>query len=81
MDHQDRESIVSEPPNIYDAYYNDRKEEVRAPTLYAAKLAAIGAGPWRDPSKVAASSASASASATIAARPDAGTSPAARIAA
>lgn len=41
MDHQDRESIVSEPPNIYDAYYNDRKEEVRAPTLYAAKLAAI----------------------------------------
>jgi hypothetical protein len=41
MDDQDREDIVSEPQHLYDAYFNDRKAEVRAPSLYAAKLAAI----------------------------------------
>lgn len=41
MANQDREIIMSEPQHLYDAYFNDRTAEVRAPSLYAAKLAAI----------------------------------------
>lgn len=33
---------MTEPLHTYDAYYNNRHDEVKAPSLYAAKQAAIG---------------------------------------
>lgn len=32
---------MDEPLHTYDAYYNNRHDEVKAPSLYAAKLKAI----------------------------------------
>lgn len=32
---------MSDPLHTYDAYYNNKHDEVKAPSLYAAKVAAI----------------------------------------